>query len=674
MPTAAPAPNPTAPIRVAECRRCGQLFAVYATEGEIACPACEAATSVASLEIVELSVAVPVEPKSREVKVDAPAGSLLQQPVEQGALEQQHFVPRIEASEQAAVPVEEQAVEEQALTPEPVDVEAPTLPASKPQEETSPEVAEAPLKRPTVAEWLLQSEKSEPRANTERPAEGKRSLAESLGWTPGSFDPESITSSRDEAGADSNESPTDPSGVTPEFATTLKDFKFDFGATPLSEPEASDANDGVSLELSTPAEEAPQPLRIDEFAASKPRSRGWGNFIGMAIGLMLVAGPAAYFAVTWESGDPGAELARLDDQTDEAFEPATQGEADVFASNAAAADPVEDDLAPPMATAPADPFLDSSTKPVSFDKGGMEEPEIDLPASAPKPDSDPKEVTAPADAFAAEADPFMAKPQAATTPVAGEDRYAATPAEPAAFAPPEEAAATTPESDAMAPAPNRDEMIEPVAAITEPREFAMAPPTRQIGLVNAPRYGARELAEAFAPAEAAAVGFATGSLDDPEQVSTMGQHYAHLCHLAQVVTLLDTSDPGLMTAELQAADTFKRVLRDGRSRDQSRRIAGPWIAWTGRPHGGVFFAGMPADLRRAGELIEYQFSIGESIVPVVMAKPIDPKRFVQSGASEVGVIGVVVENPMQWIAGYEGDAQRVVWARKTLPLSDAGTP
>jgi hypothetical protein len=239
---------------------------------------------------------------------------------------------------------------------------------------------------------------------------------------------------------------------------------------------------------------------------------------------------------------------------------------------------------------------------------------------------------------------------------AAEDRYEASPApaEPAAFAPPEE---------------KIDPMVEPAAAMADPPSDPLAPPSQQVGLVNAPEYGARELAEAFSPAEAAAIGFATGSLDDPAQVSTMGQHYAQLCHLAQVLTLLDTKDPSLMTAELQAADTFKRLLQDGRSRAQSRQIAGPWIAWTGRPHGGVFFAGLPDDVRRAGEVMQYQFRIGESVVPVVMAQAIDPARFQNS--AEVGVIGVVVENPRQWIAGYEGDAQRVVWARKTLPLPRA---
>jgi hypothetical protein len=641
MPSADPAPNPVAPIRVAECRRCGQLFALYATKGDIACPACEATSSIASLEIVELSVASPVE-----LKVEAP--------------------------EPAPVPVE---VSAPASEPELIRVEAPT----------PPKIAETPTRPPTVAEWLLQSEQSEPRATVERPADGKRSLAESLGWVPGSFDVESLATPDDEASLETAESGADTQDEAPAFAASLNEFRFDFGASPLSEQplseqEEADTSEGVSLELSTPAEDAPQPLRLDALSATNPHARGWGNFIGMAIGLMLVAGPAAYFAVTWESGDPAAELASLDGRLFTEDAP-VDSEREAPADDAFASDTIAVNSAA-QGNAAADPFLDRATKPASFDKGGAGEPEFDLPPSAPT------EVTRPAAAEVAtnesaastpEADPFLAKPQAAAAVsssmanLPAEDRYAsiATPAEPAAFAPPEEATVAPPEEQLDAINEKVDGMVEPVAAFAEPKPFAMAPATGQVGLVNAPKYGARELADAFAPAEAAAVGFATGSLDDPSQVSTMGQHYAHLCHLAQVVTLLDTSDHSLMTAELQAADTFKRLLRDDRSRGQSRQIAGPWIAWTGRPHGGVFFAGMPEDLRRAGEVIEYQFNIGESVVPVIMAQPIDPQRFVQTGATEVGVIGVVVENPRQWIAGYEGDAERVVWARKTLPLPPA---
>lgn len=643
MPTAAPASNSTAPIRVAECRRCGQIFAIYATAGDIACPACEATSNVASLEIVELSVAAPIE-----VKVEAPKPA-----------------------------------------PAPVAAVAPAIESAHVDAPAAPTIAETPSRPPTVAEWLLQSEQAAPRASVERTGEAKRSLAESLGWTPGSFDVESLATPRDEATAEPAESYDDTQHDAATFADSLKDFRFDYGATPLSEQLEAEADEGVSLELSTQAEDAPQPLKLDALAASMPPKRGWGNFIGMAIGLMLVAGPAAYLAMTWESGDPVAELASRDGELFTEDSPIDSeletSAADAFASDASAA----------RSNTAADPFVDSSTKPASFDKetvsfdnGNAGEPAFDLPPSAPK------EVTRSGAAQIAadepivstpEADPFMAQPQAAgaalaTTPLPIEDRYArtATLAEPAAFAPPEEANVPPSEAQFDTPAEKVDGMVEPVAAFAEPKPFAenrpfeMAPATKEVGLVNAPKYGARELAEAFAPAEAAAVGFAAGSLDDPEQVSTMGQHYAHLCHLAQVLTLLDATEPSLMTAELQAADTFKRLLRDERSRGQSRQIAGPWIAWTGRPHGGVFFAGMPEDLRRAGEVIQYEFRIGESIVPVVMAEPIDPNRFSQTGSPEVGVIGVVVENPRQWIAGYEGDAERVVWVRKTLALPPPG--
>lgn len=620
-------PTPTAtPVRVAECRRCGQLFAVNATEGEIACPACEATSSVASLQIVELGVAAPVE-----VKVEAPAAP---------------------KPEPAPTPVEEPPT--------------PVISASV----TTPVEEEKPKQPPTVAEWLLQSEqRAAPAPTADRAAESKRSLAESLGWNPGSFDIKAKPTLPKEAAPTEPEAPADKPAALIDTVTanadTLSDFRFDFGATPLSEhngnaDETAEA-EGVSLELSEQADEAPQPLRLEELGASKGRSRGWGSFLGMAAGLMLIAGPAAYFATTWDGsgGDSLAELASRD----------------AFAEEASTTPPPEfvDESAatneePPAPFAAEDPFVDREAKPASFDNAEADEPAFDMPPNAPT------EVTRPAGLEEADEepslapladDPFLAQPPAASaaesTPPAlppASERYTTveTPQEPAEFAP---------------PAGQVDEMVEPAAAFAEPRPLAVAPPVEGVALLNAPTYGARELTEAFGPAESAARGFAGGTLADPAQVSVMGQHYARLCYLAQVLTLLDASDPSLLTTELQAADAFKRLFRSEKARAESRQIAGPWIAWTGRPHGGVFFAGKPEEIRSAGKAVQYQFRIGDQMVPIVMAKPIDTSRFVNSGAVEVGVIGVVVENPREWIAGYDGDAERVVWVRKTLPLPPA---
>ena len=89
---------------------------------------------------------------------------------------------------------------------------------------------------------------------------------------------------------------------------------------------------------------------------------------------------------------------------------------------------------------------------------------------------------------------------------------------------------------------------------------------------------------------------------------------------------------------------------------------------------GVFFASIPENLRSAGEVVQYTFRLGEPDGPVIMAEQLDKRRFKLAGAKEIGVIGVVVEKPGEMIAGYEGDAERVVWVRKTVPLREPIQP
>ncbi|TWT99325.1 hypothetical protein Pla108_02600 [Botrimarina colliarenosi] len=630
LPSSAPA------LRVAECQHCGQLFAVYATDGEIACPACEAPSAVASLAIVELGVAAPVE-----VKVEEPT------PTPEASPEP---VPPLPVKLEAAA----EEVEEIVVTAD----EPPTEPPATPE----------PSKAPTVAEWLSRSEhhssEAAPRSAQPNQAEGRRSLSESLGWKPNSFaanveTPEVAALLTDEEVA------AEPAENEQQGLDTLADFRFDFGSTALSEP--TEETEGVSLELSNhdeaPAAEepTPEPFRLESLTAPAPKCGRWRGLFSTAAGLLLVIVPAAYLVTTWPSDEAVAQLADPEGRLLANERPAEEASVEPPVTTQAAAEE------PPAPFAPTEPIRDPATQPASFNKGTADEPEFDLPPSAPREVTPPaaETTTSPAAETPSEmptetpADPFLAPApapsepatQPQTTPQPAADRYAMAstpaPAEPSEFALPEDGA----------------------NAMSEPPT-----PSTQVGLVNAPRYGATELAEAFDPAEAAARAFATGTLADPEQVSAMGQHYARLCYLAQVLTLLDTSDMSLMTAELQAADTFKRLLREQRARDESRQIAGPWIAWTGRPHGGVFFAGSPEDVSRAGQVIQYQFRIGDQAVPVVMEKPIDAERFLNSGATEVGVIGVVVENPREWIAGYEGDAQRVVWARKTVPLPRPSQP
>lgn len=559
MPTS---PSRATPVRVAECPRCGQLFAIESEEGQVACPACDGEVAVDKLEVVELRVASPVDPAPRLAEAATPASA-------------------------AAAP-------------------------------------------PTVAEWLLRKEGALPPAAAATPPvtpgdDAKRSLAESLGWRNEPANPGLAASSLDDR-------------------NPLADFRFDFGDTPLAETTATPVDSqSVALEIGGLSAEASPVAEPAFVAASRVAAKGsWSSMLSTVAGLLMIVLPGAYLALSWPGEGGSVETVAFGGE-DTALGPEGEKANSVESPREGAA------------------IVDPATRPASFDADadrGAPDREIDLPPTAPR------EVTVPPGGAATVSptappvdDPFAAAP----TGVAVGDRYAtvAPAPEPAGFALSEDEPARI-----TAPPAGGNASIE-------------APPASMpVGLVRAPRYGLEELRAALAPADDSLRGFSGGTLADPARAAEMGQHYARLCYLAQVLTLIE-SDPSqgdLLTAELQGLESFTRLFRSELARAASRQVASHWIGWTGRPHGGVFFAGVPEDLRAAGDVVQYRFDLGGSAVPVVMAKPIDVGRFVNTGARELGVVGVVVENPREWISGYDGEAERVVWARKTIPLAKPTEP
>lgn len=502
-------------------------------------------------------------------------------------------------------------------------------PASSAINETTASESERP---PTVGEWLRRNSPSPaeaPRENLaaasvgpprdtasedeEAPsASSKPSLASSLGWRPESLNFGGTTTAQDSASEDDGAN-AEPDATEP-VSNSLEDFRFDMLSTPLSERAEAPAEEAASsIDERAPADGAAEQATLredEERATAEPFGYVEPNENGRRGWLAPAMAAAGFLAV---SAPAAYYVMTLPDPP----AVAASGEAEPAGDEA-------DRYEAPEVT--PDTIVDPATRPASFD----------APATNAAPLG---------------------------------DRYAASD-EPAPFALPEDALPATP------PATSEPESSPPADVV-----LPAAPPAAPVGhdepgLVNPIRYQPSDLQAALAEAEPAARGFAAGTLEDPAQVPTMGQHYARLCRLAEVLTLLDpaASGPDLLTIELESADVFKRLLRGGRTRAESRAIAGPWIDWTGKPHGGVFFAGVPTQMVPAGELTQYDFVIGDQPVPVVMAERIDVNRYLNAQAKEVGVIGVVVERPSERIVGYEGDADRVVWARKTLPLAEPRQP
>ena len=222
--------------------------------------------------------------------------------------------------------------------------------------------------------------------------------------------------------------------------------------------------------------------------------------------------------------------------------------------------------------------------------------------------------------------------------------------------------------------------------LTEPNPFS--PPAQTIAtqpkntvsqdlpmhrLKGAPTYRVEELQQASNYSEALVKQLQEAALSEGEnRDQSLGKHYAELCYLAQVISLLDlnSTSADLKASEMIAVDHYKRLFQNKAATAQVNQVAEHWIEWTERPYGGVFLTGVPDDMQYAGELITYRMPLGDSFVHIVTEEPIDVDRFVMSDSQTMGIIGIVVENPIDRIQGYKGDADRVIWCRKTIPVGD----
>lgn len=277
---------------------------------------------------------------------------------------------------------------------------------------------------------------------------------------------------------------------------------------------------------------------------------------------------------------------------------------------------------------------------------------------------------------------------AAMLPASFANNSAPSPPAPAG-APPESEPRAPRDESAMAdarPAPIRDDAVDPAtfqeppsapepidestdsAEEDEDQDPRAARP--RVTLVGAPSpYSLDQLDAAMERSEDARRVLSDNSLtENPSAGPEMGRAYAKLCELAQVLTFVDTSQPDPEIKRLAARDLYRRLFVYKHARDDSRDIATRWLKWTGRPHGGVFFAGDLQSMADKGSVWEFRLRLADGVqVTVLRDRPMDPQQFVNT--MELGVVGCVVEDATNRVEGYTGDADRAVWACHTFRLT-----
>jgi hypothetical protein len=187
--------------------------------------------------------------------------------------------------------------------------------------------------------------------------------------------------------------------------------------------------------------------------------------------------------------------------------------------------------------------------------------------------------------------------------------------------------------------------------------------------LNGPTYTLDQLATALESGERARSGLVTGDLSDATVRRTKGLSYARLCDLAHTLVFLDrtsAADEG-QAVKRRTEQLFADTLSDPHTRSEVGRIAAIWIDSPHRRHGGLFLAGSVSGGRIVGDLYEYQLKSEDgSALALLMDQPLDP--LVEGSDQEVGIVGTIVDDPADQIAGYSGTLRRVIWVASAIQL------
>lgn len=208
-----------------------------------------------------------------------------------------------------------------------------------------------------------------------------------------------------------------------------------------------------------------------------------------------------------------------------------------------------------------------------------------------------------------------------------------------------------------------------VAAFSEPDPAPAALSQGGVRLIGAPApYTIDQLSEVLRGADDARAVMCDKSLAaNPEAARELGSAYGKLCQVAQVLTFVEDASADRELTTLEAKELYIRLFTFDHARSDSRAMASRWLAWPERANGGVFFSGALKGAKPMGSVSELRVTLSDGeVVSVLTDEQLDPARFF--GGTEIGVVGCVVEDPVNRVEGYKGVAERAVWACHTFPV------
>ncbi len=234
---------------------------------------------------------------------------------------------------------------------------------------------------------------------------------------------------------------------------------------------------------------------------------------------------------------------------------------------------------------------------------------------------------------------------------------------PAVTPPVAENALTTKRADPFADYQPHGSSVEKTA----PSAKAVAPVTNVQPIVEGPKNGAVYAASDVLAALAATNDAATALADitaEPDQTDeakateARDRFYVSVAKLAETVTLMRGEDSDQKAARSAVGEMLLNLFGDRQKFESLGRWAAADFANTMRPSNGIGLAGVIEEVRTLGDQFRTFLRLPGRDSPISVISSQKPN--LAAGDSAV-VVGLVVDDPAQNIAGYDGPDESVVW-------------
>jgi hypothetical protein len=206
--------------------------------------------------------------------------------------------------------------------------------------------------------------------------------------------------------------------------------------------------------------------------------------------------------------------------------------------------------------------------------------------------------------------------------------------------------------------------------VTEPAGAAESAETAEaLGPRDARAFTPDDLAKALHEAARANEKMTTAqnANDEAEIKKVRAGFYLSLYGLADVLTFAKAGqdDPHIDAQRQGLEQVVLQLAADPQRLKAVKANAAKWLKYAKRTTPGILLAGTVQSVEPMGKLFEIQLRVTADSPVVTVISATDPRL---SPEDEAVTLGSIVEDPVEQLAGYEGNAAAIVWSGMTLKL------